>query len=246
VEGYLDCPVTGRGDGGFNSLPALCFEAIVLLSQALKDLYGQLDAIMAKQSEVAHVTCKRGCMHCCQLLTLVTTAEGIYMAEAVFEREDWEAVVERLAVAAKKCFYDGLTHANYLDKKLRCPFLSAENDCEVYERRPACCRYHAAVTDPERCRPEYKGSDFGSLDTVELQRYVWNLDKQVEPRMVAAPVALQVLFCMEIICRPVKEKHRVLRKATNGIPDPKSWVKRYGRTLKAGQDKPKRILQVLP
>ncbi len=218
----------------------------VLLSQALGDLYKQLDAYMAEQSEKAKVTCKRGCAHCCHLLTLVTTAEGVYMAEMVFQRPDWEAVVERLAEAAKECFYDGLSKSNYFRKKLPCPFLSEKDECEVYERRPACCRYHAAVTDPELCRPEYKGTDFGMLDTLEVQAHVWELAKHVEKPVVAAPVALQVLFCMEMISRKNKDARKVMRRAISGIPDPKWWVKKYGPALKAEDSKPKKVLQVLP
>jgi Fe-S-cluster containining protein len=98
---------------------------------AIKILYSELDDF-SKKLEAPPVTCKRGCSHCCNVSVSITTPEAAYIsknAQLPMNNKDEKAKV---------------------DYKQVCPFLK-NNECSIYEFRPAVCRVFVSYDDPQRC-----------------------------------------------------------------------------------------------
>lgn len=102
--------------------------------------------------EGKRIACKQGCSHCCYLRVEITNDEAdLLMALAT----DWsEEDKEHLRRQAKGDAYPGkefLAKIPFEDR--RCPFLK-NNECSVYEHRPALCRTYFAADTNEGCKTE--------------------------------------------------------------------------------------------
>lgn len=222
--------------------------ARVLLSQALGELYAAIDTALTEHLKKFQVTCKRGCAHCCYLLTGVTAAEAAPIAEKLFEKPDWKEIVARLADTARRSSFDGLTRLSFFKEKVPCAFLDLKkNECEIYELRPAACRSHFVVSDPAFCDPDHPIGTTSRIDVgAQITEHVFDLAKQVEDPPMAAPLAVMVLYCMEQMCRSEPEFHSVLEKAIEGVPDPFEWMERHAWQITNDEEQDRRPLKVLP
>jgi Fe-S-cluster containining protein len=95
-------------------------------------LYRLFDEYLAE--EIAPIsTCKRGCSHCCNVSVTVTSPEVVYIQHHM-----------------------GIKTISMKDEEIRkdyktpCPFLK-QNECSIYEYRPAVCRAFTSVDDPKLC-----------------------------------------------------------------------------------------------
>jgi Fe-S-cluster containining protein len=110
--------------------------------------------------------CRRGCNHCCHIAVQVTQVEAEAIAKSTgrpmvkapadalrpAEVEEWGGVKTALDASKRRSVaqYHGV----------RCPFLSSQGDCVVYEVRPLACRYHYNIgDDAEGCRLSVDGSE---------------------------------------------------------------------------------------
>lgn len=149
------------------------------LSQGLRyleGLYRRYDSFVALFERF--VSCRRGCTACCYYLVGTSFLEAELIkryAVRLLSQEQLDAI--RVRVREQLAYYirenqrprdrqkDEELLAAYFQKRLPCPFLSAENDCMVYPVRPFTCRSHSAVSDPHACETG-KGLDL--LDVMGL------------------------------------------------------------------------------
>lgn len=118
-------------------------------------------------------TCGANCGACCFEPVYATRAEATLIIDTIRALPDGDAGVQsvRVAVAAwldkfaASDLYDQ-EKPNALDYRalfLACPFLRADQNCDVYAVRPAGCRMHFTVDDPAGC---------GNLQRRRTQGYV--------------------------------------------------------------------------
>ncbi len=106
------------------------------------------------QSTQVKASCKKGCGACCSLEVEITHDEGALLAQIV------ESGVQidrpRLELQAKR-ERQGIEWKNSGDLSNRCVFLGPDQNCRIYESRPAICRKVVVASDPKECNnPEGK------------------------------------------------------------------------------------------
>lgn len=109
------------------------------------------------------VKCKVGCADCCNALFDLTLIEALYIKEkfdTAYDGEKKEALLERANVAdrlihklkrkAYKEYEGGRTEKAILEemseKRVRCPLLNDEEQCDLYAFRPITCRLYGIPT----------------------------------------------------------------------------------------------------
>ena len=94
-------------------------------------------------------TCRAGCAACCHFEVEITSDEAEILSELVASGEKAIDQVALFAQAARSSqdalWAEGRTREN------KCVFLSAENQCGVYENRPSSCRRLLVTTPPSEC-----------------------------------------------------------------------------------------------
>lgn len=202
------------------------------VSEILDRMYQQTDKLVSEVSANQGATCRVGCSHCCSLLAIITAADGVYLADELFKKPDWEDWAKRMAEASKPFMYEGITKENWFRKRISCVFLK-DNLCSVYEKRPAACRFHVAVSPPENCSPSAVDAKTATLDLLELEEQTsWKVALKMNPIPWAAPIPMMVLHCMKLVAKMGHpEKLPALAEASKGIPDPVEWMQRYGEAL---------------
>ena len=108
----------------------------VILSMLRK----HVDAFVKHLSTQPDVACRRGCHHCCKIHVTASEPE---CEEIVKFCVDNNVTLDKeyLSLLAD------LTEATWGNK--RCPFLSLEGECKVYEVRPIACRKYHVQGTPE-------------------------------------------------------------------------------------------------
>ena len=109
------------------------------------------------------VKCKVGCADCCHALFDLTLIEALYIKtrfDAVYHGEEKEALLERANKAdrlihklkrdAYKEYEAGRSEIEILEemsaKRVRCPLLNDEEQCDLYAYRPITCRLYGVPT----------------------------------------------------------------------------------------------------
>jgi len=107
-------------------------------------------------------SCKKGCTACCHHIveTSPIEAEAVRrFVETRFDRSEKMALLARIdkhrhnypkSLALDEEYEEGLRDA-YFEKRVPCPFLSAEASCMVYASRPLVCRTYMVFSDPKQC-----------------------------------------------------------------------------------------------
>lgn len=142
------------------------------MSQDLSEFFKKYSAVIADADSVFHtvrerfaenVRCEKGCSDCCHALFDLTLVEALYLNTAfnakfsgvarntILQRADAaDRAVHKLKKAAVKAVKDGENAAKILDEmakvRVRCPLLSDEGLCEMYDERPATCRIYGVPT----------------------------------------------------------------------------------------------------
>lgn len=113
-----------------------------------KGYFKELEAIYSK---IPNGICG-GCTACCHESVNITTLEGLNIIRSYYASSEPESeiLIKRLL---KYYLYEWI-------KPLKCPFLSEENKCEIYEARPLPCRL------------------FGHHDKLEYEKNYENIKKQ--------------------------------------------------------------------
>jgi len=204
---------------------------MALLADEVRRMYREADDVLEKQIvRDQHVSCRKGCAHCCQLLALTTLPEAYLLAQWVARSPDSEVWVSRLLAVAREvatCTDRG----DWFDRRIPCLFLAADNTCRVYDDRPGCCRWLAVRTPPELCAPEARRETVERYDTRGLERYAIECairfhDERPEAGAVGVGlIPLAVLWALHIGLRG--KARRRLEKKMFGLPTLAEWTARY-------------------
>jgi Fe-S-cluster containining protein len=206
------------------------------VTEVLKDIFSKLDPIAKDHAERAQVSCKKGCNHCCKLLTTIMVSEGLLIAEALLKDGTWRSFLPELKESALAHCFEGICNATYFDKRRPCVFLSKKGQgvCDIYSIRPSCCRYHYVTSEPEKCSPEApRDTQTAALDLMPLDKEVWMFDNHVSRELfntplMSAPIPVMVLFCMDYMTQDDITCNREIKKWMEGVPTPIEWMKKYG------------------
>jgi Fe-S-cluster containining protein len=206
-------------------------------------LYKYLDGVAQEQAKKFKTTCTKGCAACCYLMATIGATDGYMIALEILKKEDWQSWLPKLSVAAGKASYKGITKQSYFAQGNPCVFLDVtQGTCTIYEKRPACCRFHYVTSDPKLCshtnteRPETSG-----LNLMPLEQETWRLDIAVGKEMgfaipPVAPIPIMVLWMMEFITRNDLSVHGEIEKYCIGVPDPFKWWTEYSDGIVDDQD----------
>jgi len=207
------------------------------VNDVLTEIYKQQDKEAAKIIKIMGTTCTKKCDSCCYLLTTITLAEGILLAEKLLDQPNWFSLLPKLKEAALAYCYKGITPASYLSKKIPCIFLDTkERLCTIYDNRPGTCRYHHVISNPANCHPDHPTGITAALPTRKLLNEVWELSRILAAQYKVgvgnnlAPMPLMLLYCMMGISTGGKGK-RLLREATAGLPTPSGFLKHYSSSI---------------
>lgn len=208
------------------------------LEEGMAELYKQLDDFAIKKATQANTTCKKGCSSCCYLLALCGPADALRIADHILSKDDWKEWLPKLREAAGKAAFEGINKKTYFEKVIPCVFLDVQQGtCKVYEKRPACCRFHWVLTDPKDCAPTApKDTKTAALNFLGLEAEVFNIDLQILPQLgwevpPVAPIPLAVLWMMEVLTRDDRSRYNEVLKHCDGIPDPFVWSHSYAEGL---------------
>lgn len=213
------------------------FKPTEILRQALTDT----DKAVIPGLEKLSITCKKGCNDCCSLLSLMHPLEAVNIAEFILQDPRVEltipALLKDLIENAKQVDYEGITHANYFDKKMKCPLLK-DGLCSVYDRRPVSCRYHFVISDPKRCSPDDENGQTLKVDLFHVESLVWDLCKELTGEEVAAPISIMLVWAFNAL---IKNGHfnqlsdstkKLITDAVSEITSPNNWLAKYQDSLK--------------
>lgn len=91
-------------------------------------------------------SCKKGCAYCCYIEVRVTEDEAALIVKWAREQE--------IEINLNSLQTQLLGHENISYKDRRCVFLNNENQCKIYEHRPAACRKYLVKSEPFKCNSE--------------------------------------------------------------------------------------------
>ena len=94
-----------------------------------------------------HITCTKGCAHCCKQIVIVTQPEGARLFQLANER----GIPLDASRLARQAIQDDNGWLTLQGDDRNCPFLGTDNTCQVYDDRPLSCRKYFVVSDPELC-----------------------------------------------------------------------------------------------
>ena len=117
--------------------------------EIVEGVYQNVSKVM--ESEVDNISCKRGCSFCCYSLVDATKQE----VEVAYQyAKEKGFALDRDLIEEQAKFSDSIETWEELPyRKRACPFL-VNNECAVYEKRPAACRRLTSLDDPALCNME--------------------------------------------------------------------------------------------
>lgn len=134
------------------------------LQHVLDQYYDFADDVRAMWEEKIQnrSVCRKGCSHCCHLLSMIHFSDAIRVAQYLLShqmQQQMEAL--RHMAELQKSFmktYDrfqdeGAFVDAWLDEWIACPLLDEQGACTVYPVRPTACWHHASA-DVEGCKRE--------------------------------------------------------------------------------------------
>jgi len=194
---------------------------------AMKAAYAQADRMIAEAIRDVPLPCKRGCAHCCEILTLIQFPEALVIADAIMKRHDWKFIGRNLRTQAKLLFDENLTHESYHKMRLVCPLLDPQTkECSFYEVRPSACRAHYVVSPPEDCAKVDGTGTFSVENTHEAEVFLWDEIAKLFHRPLAAPLQLMVLHSM-----PMVRWNSYHKRLLSGVKSPMEWLLTVGGGL---------------
>lgn len=93
--------------------------------------------------------CEKGCWYCCMQLVIVTIPEALYMLAGLFYDEQERAwlgsILPELRKQIELVTQPGMSNVEWFKREIRCLFLTEDNLCRIYERRPGVCRAYRVI-----------------------------------------------------------------------------------------------------
>lgn len=124
---------------------ARCTKEILSTNASRRVLYGRLEQLADRVNDCLAplAACRKGCHHCCSMVTLVYRFEAVRLAE----------VTGRKMTELPYRPHHQVINTHRLQPPQPCPFIVA-GGCSVYADRPLICRlHHSLANDAELCRP---------------------------------------------------------------------------------------------
>lgn len=204
-----------------------------LIVDGLLKIYQDTDEKMHGSEVLKDSRCERGCHHCCYLFVACSFVEALAIARVVAKRLDWKWMVKRMRTAAKLLSDPKMSHPEYFRKRVPCPFLDErKGECLVYDVRPASCRYHYVISDPELCSPRNEAETM-ALDLMFCEHAAWEYSEQYAPPKMGTspfgPVPLMVLFLLGKYTD--HKKLKVIKQHMKGLPNPYEWMSMFAKDM---------------
>jgi Fe-S-cluster containining protein len=201
------------------------------VEEVVRELYEHGDRIFNERIiQGRHVSCSKGCAHCCSLFTVTSLPEAMLIARWVWNSPEREVYIARLIVRARE-MAKYVNDDKWWDLQRPCIFLDEENrTCSVYPIRPGCCRWHAVVSPPEECSFESStniisayDSSFMDEEAVALTVAVHNDHPEFGP-VAMGPLPLAIIWVLYLMSEG-KDRKR-LAKRMRGMPTLIDWTRR--------------------
>ena len=133
------------------------------------------DAIEETAAQGEHISCHKGCAHCCHLLIEITWEEALFMVDWIAQlpacqKQDFIMRIQRNAAMARDFFTtqtgasayaqpvegdvdlaDEIYDAYFYEEKRPCPMLDQDGVCGAYSVRPSPCRLHVVTSPAKYC-----------------------------------------------------------------------------------------------
>lgn len=97
------------------------------------------------------ITCRKGCSACCFTQVSVSKEEAELLADLIVKGHPID--VNRL-VTQRKAQNSSVDWYKLPYSMRKCVFLNENNECSIYEHRPAVCRTNYVVSHPSHCSTE--------------------------------------------------------------------------------------------
>lgn len=196
------------------------------LGRRTLEIYKELDGPVERIAEKQNATCKRGCHSCCYMFVTTSLPEGVAIAEYV--AKEWspnrlQALMKKLYAEARYLAKDEFSEDEHFVSKRPCVFLDTKNgDCTIYPVRPAVCRYHYVVSDPEKCNPDNGKQRVKMIDFRDLEGRVRSEGDRVS-KQVGAPFPTMAPIPVTVLWGKLLLEH--------GVPHFRERVSRLGRVF---------------
>jgi Fe-S-cluster containining protein len=196
----------------------------------LLKVYAQLDGQVKQAIKGAQLkpSCKKGCTHCCYIMTAMHAVEGVVLAQAVMKLPNWKEIAQKAREVSFKLLEHGHDRGAFFRSGTPCPLLNVEKgECSVYEKRPSVCRLYMVVSDPAKCAPSHTAADVSIVNTSYFEAKTMQFCIEVSGGvLVLAPIPLMLLFSLPKATK-TKEDEAFIRGLCDGLPDPVQWMKQY-------------------
>lgn len=194
----------------------------------LLKVYGQLDGQVKQAIKGAGLkpSCKKGCSHCCYIMTAMHAVEGQVLAKAVMKMLNWREIAQRAREVSFKVMEFGHDRRAFFDAGVPCPLLDLKtNECVAYEQRPSVCRLYMVTSDPVMCSPANSEPNVQIINTSYFEARLMKFCIEVANGvLILAPIPLMLLFSLPKAARSPEEE-AYLRTLAEGLPDPVQWMK---------------------
>jgi Fe-S-cluster containining protein len=199
------------------------------VEDVVRELYEFGDQILVEQIiRGGHVSCQKGCHHCCYLMATTSLLEAMLLARWVGAQDSktYFLWVTKLLLAAREVA-PVTNDGEWFDRQRPCPFLK-DSLCQVYEIRPGCCRWHVVKSPVEQCSVEagngarilvYNTSCLDN-EAVRLATVVHDGNPQFG-KLGMGPIPLAVLWALRFMSCGKQQVE--LEEAMKGLPTLHEW-----------------------
>jgi Fe-S-cluster containining protein len=113
-----------------------------------KEVQSHVNEVVESLDHPELIQCRKGCSACCYTQVSVTEEE----AELLAQRVESGVNIDRTKLYSQAQAKNNAEKWYQMDHKKRgCVFLDENENCRVYEDRPAVCRTNIALSDPKFC-----------------------------------------------------------------------------------------------
>jgi len=180
------------------------------------------DCLKKHEAEGRKPSCHAGCDACCHIATVITRVESMAIADWIHRQPNWLDWAKRLVAAAQPYVDAQYNRHWYYMQHPPCPFLNLEHKCQIYEVRPAPCRYYYVFTPAEQCGDPVK-QDVGIIDMYSLSLQVLAFQNSAFGRPDASCLPLMVLQGMMDVGWGCGRSDKI-EALLKGLPSPTEWM----------------------
>lgn len=129
-----------------------------LIRKGRKDQLGSyinavIDGALNDSAGRKHWACTRGCAYCCELGVAVSPPEAFLIARILRQEMPADELdVFRATLRDRAAQAESATGGrDYMQRKIKCAFLTEDNQCAIHQIRPMVCKGYASF-DRDSCR----------------------------------------------------------------------------------------------